>query len=256
MELNFLYYVLYTLVTITVLLYIPLLDNQKRTLVKILNRSGIGDSLAKGFWIAVSILLGILYLTYQEVQKRVGTPMDDNNMVEYIRFIESQRDFSLVAITLSFLPMIYRFYSLLNEYYKENASKIAAERQAKMAMDFNNTLLDEKVKLEKENEKLKDQAVKNSTSGKGKHDRKSSTSKIEFEKQQVEAIKTENTELLADVNTKKETLKEQERNIKRLKVKIEKAKAQQTDLQTQTDEIEDKIASIRSDMLSVKKKAK
>jgi len=199
MELGFLYYLLYFEIALTSFLYLPFLDKFKRFVVDLFDKSGWNESFKRISLIFLGILLILCFLTYSEVKSRNNITLDANNLSEYVRFVENQRDCILCFLTLAFIPFIYRYYSKLNEFYRQSTLELGARRQAENQSITNMQLATQMDTLSKEIQKLKDAQVKKigGTSAKSKGSKEGSEkgdSKTK-EKQQQTVIQQKNFEL-------------------------------------------------------------
>jgi len=247
MELYFLYYILYWELGICLFLYLPFFDNFKRKIVKLAEKLGMTQNLKTFGYICLTVLVIMFFLAYQERNNRFTTNFDQEHLNQFIRYVEAQRDLYLSGISVLLIPLMFRFYQLLNQYYTELASREGLARQARQAMSYNSSLLDEKSELEKENKKLKDLAFENTAEFEGE---KESGNKEEVEQKRAQALTQKNEELKRNVKEKQENFKKQMKRIKNLKSNIEKEKYSQKLLHTENENIEEELENLKNKLHS------
>jgi len=250
MELSFLYYVLYFEIGLTAFLYLPFLDKFKRFAVDLFDKSGWNESFQRLSLILLGILLILCYMSYTEVQSRSNVKLDANNLSEYVRYVETQRDCILCFLTLAFIPFIYRYYSKLNEYYRQSILEQGARRQAENQSITNMQMAQQMENLNKEIQKLKDAKV-NKIGGTGsKAASKSGKDSKAKEKQQQTVIQQKNFELDKQNKELQEKLEKATKAVKRLKYQIGDEKTKLSKLNSKKDDLEEKVEDINSQLHS------
>lgn len=218
-------------------------DHIIRKIVKLFQKMQCIENCKLVGYMCLTILVGLFFLAYQERHNRFTANFDQEHLNQFIRYVEAQRDLYLCGISVLLIPLIFRFYQLLNQYYIELASREALARQAHQAMSYNSSLLDEKSELEKKNKKLKDLAFENTAEF---AEEKESGNKEEVEKKRAQALTQKNEKLKTNVKEKEENLKKQMKIIKNLKSNIEKEKFSQKLLHTENENIEEELENLKN----------